>query len=77
MGFHINIALIGLSLFITNLAQAEMTARELVQKMNDNQLLTTDSSFNLLQLTSCKYGTHSGKLKCCLLYTSPSPRDRG
>jgi len=32
MGFHINIALIGLSLFITNLAQAEMTARELVQK---------------------------------------------
>ena len=64
MGFHFNIALIGLSLFITNLAQAEMTARELVQKMNDNQLLTTDSSFNLLQLTSCKYGTHNGKLKC-------------
>ena len=64
MGIHINIALIGLSLFITNLAQAEMTARELVQKMNDNQLLTTDSSFNLLQLTSCKYGTHNGKLKC-------------
>ena len=64
MGFHINIALIGLSLFITDLAQAEMTARELVQKMNDNQLLTTDSSFNLLQLTSCKYGTHNGKLKC-------------
>ena len=64
MGFHINIALIGLSLFITDIAQAEMTARELVQKMNDNQLLTTDSSFNLLQLTSCKYGTHNGKLKC-------------
>ena len=64
MGFHTNIALIGLSLFITSLAQAEMTARELVQKMNDNQLLTTNSSFNLLQLTSCKYGTHNGKLKC-------------
>ena len=64
MGFHINIVLIGLSLFITDIAQAEMTARELVQKMNDNQLLTTDSSFNLLQLTSCKYGTHNGKLKC-------------
>ena len=64
MGFHTNIALIGLSLFITSLAQAEMTAREIVQKMNDNQLLTTNSSFNLLQLTSCKYGTHNGKLKC-------------
>ena len=64
MGFQTNIALIGLSLLIASLAQAEMTARELVQKMNDNQLLTTDSSFNLLQLTSCKYGTHNGKLKC-------------
>ena len=64
MGSHTNIALIGFSLLITGFAQAEMTAREIVQKMNDNQLLTTDSSFNLLQLTSCKYGTHNGKLKC-------------
>ena len=63
MGSHNNIALIGLSLLITGFAQAEMTAREIVQKMNDNQLLTTDSSFHLLQLTSCKYGTHNGKLK--------------
>ena len=64
MGSHTNIALIGFSLLITGFAQAEMMAREIVQKMNDNQLLTTDSSFNLLQLTSCKYGTHNGKLKC-------------
>jgi outer membrane lipoprotein-sorting protein len=64
MGSHTNIALIGFSLLITGFAQAEITAREIVQKMNDNQLLTTDSSFNLLQLTSCKYGTHNGKLKC-------------
>ena len=64
MGSHTNIALIGFSLLISGFAQAEMTAREIVQKMNDNQLLTTDSSFNLLQLTSCKYGTHNGKLKC-------------
>ena len=64
MGSHTKIALIGFSLLITGFAQAEMTAREIVQKMNDNQLLTTDSSFNLLQLTSCKYGTHNGKLKC-------------
>ena len=59
-----NILLFGLSLLMMNLAQAEMTARELVQQMNDNQLLTTDSSFNLMQLTSCKYGTKNGKLKC-------------
>ena len=64
MSFYTKITLIGLCLLITGLAQAEMTARELVQKMNDNQLLTTDSSFNLLQLTTCKYGTHNNKLKC-------------
>ncbi len=64
MSFYTNITLVGLCLLITGFAQAEMTAGELVQKMNDNQLLTTDSSFNLLQLTSCKYGTHNGKLKC-------------
>tara|TARA_B110001469_G_scaffold75866_1_gene71956 strand:- start:1333 stop:2172 length:840 start_codon:yes stop_codon:yes gene_type:complete len=45
-------------------AQADMTARELVQKMNDNQLQTTDASFHLMQLTSCKYGIKNGKLKC-------------
>nr|MCS5558565.1 outer membrane lipoprotein-sorting protein [Oceanospirillaceae bacterium] len=32
--------------------------------MDDNQLQTTKSSFNLMQLTSCKYGTKNGKLKC-------------
>jgi hypothetical protein len=45
-------------------AQAQMTARELVQKMDDNQLKTTDASFNVMQLTTCKYGTKDGKLKC-------------
>lgn len=55
---------LGLGLLITSLAHADMTARELVQKMDDNRLLTTDSSFNLMQLTTCKYGTKDGKLKC-------------
>ena len=64
MGFHINIALIGLSLLVVGVVQAEMTARELVQEMDENRLKTTDSSFNLMQLTTCKYGTKDGKLKC-------------
>ena len=58
------VALVGLSLLVVGAAQAEMSARELVQKMDDNQLQTTDSSFNVMQLTSCKYGTKDGKLKC-------------
>jgi len=45
-------------------AQAQLSARELVQKMDDNRLQTTDSAFNLMQLTTCKYGSKNGKLKC-------------
>jgi len=55
---------LSLSLMLANAAHAELSARELVQKMDDNQLQTTKSSFNLMQLTSCKYGTKNGKLKC-------------
>jgi hypothetical protein len=55
---------LSLSLMVANAAHAELSARELVQKMDDNQLQTTESSFNLMQLTSCKYGTKNGKLKC-------------
>ncbi|HCH33475.1 MAG TPA: outer membrane lipoprotein-sorting protein [Oceanospirillaceae bacterium] len=56
--------ILSLSLLVANTANAELSARELVQKMDDNQLQTTESSFNLMQLTSCKYGTKNGKLKC-------------
>jgi outer membrane lipoprotein-sorting protein len=59
-----SIVMLGLSLLLAGGVQGQMTARELVQKMDDNQLKTTDSSFNLIQLTSCKYGTKEGKLKC-------------
>jgi outer membrane lipoprotein-sorting protein len=58
------IVMLCLSLLVVGVAQAQMTARELVQKMDDNQLQTTDSSFNVIQLTTCKYGTKEGKLKC-------------
>ena len=55
---------LSLSLLLANVVHAQLSARELVQKMDDNQLQTTESSFNLMQLTSCKYGTKNGKLKC-------------
>lgn len=58
------IVMLCLSLLVVGVAQAQMTARELVQKMDDNQLQTTDSSFNVIQLTTCKFGTKEGKLKC-------------
>ena len=64
MRFINKVVLLCLSLLVMGVAQAQMTARELVQKMDDNQLQTTDSSFNVVQLTTCKYGTKDGKLKC-------------
>jgi outer membrane lipoprotein-sorting protein len=64
MRFINKVVLLCLSLSVMGVAQAQMTARELVQKMDDNQLKTTDASFNVMQLTTCKYGTKDGKLKC-------------
>jgi outer membrane lipoprotein-sorting protein len=64
MRFINKVVLLCLSLLVMVVAQAQMTARELVQKMDDNQLKTTDASFNVMQLTTCKYGTKDGKLKC-------------
>lgn len=64
MRFINKVVLLCLSLSVIGVAQAQMTARELVQKMDDNQLQTTDASFNVMQLTTCKYGTKDGKLKC-------------
>jgi outer membrane lipoprotein-sorting protein len=64
MLFINKVVLLCLSLSVMGVAQAQMTARELVQKMDDNQLQTTDASFNVMQLTTCKYGTKDGRLKC-------------
>ena len=55
---------LALGFLVISSAQAELTGQQLVQKMDKNQLQTNDSSFNLIQLTSCKYGTKNGKLKC-------------
>lgn len=56
--------MLSLSWLMMTGAQAQLSARELVQKMDDNRLQTTDSAFNLMQLTTCKYGSKNGKLKC-------------
>lgn len=58
------VVLLSWGLLIVAPAQANMTARELMQKMDENQLQTTAASFNLMQLTSCKYGNKDGQLKC-------------
>lgn len=43
---------------------ADLTAREIVQKMDDERRASTESAFNRMKLTTCKYGKKNGKLKC-------------
>ena len=43
---------------------ADLTAREIVQKMDDERRASTESAFNRMKLTTCKYGVKNGKLKC-------------
>ena len=43
---------------------ADLTAREIVQKMDDERRASTESAFNRMKLTTCKYGVKKGKLKC-------------
>ncbi len=43
---------------------AELTAREIVQRMDDERRASTESAFNRMKLTTCKYGVKNGKLKC-------------
>jgi hypothetical protein len=43
---------------------ADLSARDIMQKMDDTRLASSESSFNRMQLTTCKYGVKNGKLKC-------------
>ena len=49
---------------ITPLQAADMGVRDIVQKMDDTRRASTDSSFNRMKLTTCKYGVKNKKLKC-------------
>ncbi len=46
------------------IAQTDLSAREIVEKVDDNQRKTTDSAFTRMKLTSCKFGIKNGKVKC-------------
>jgi hypothetical protein len=45
-------------------ANTDLSAMELMQKVDDNRRKTADSAFTSMIITTCKYGTSSGKLKC-------------
>jgi hypothetical protein len=45
-------------------ADTGLSALELIQKVDDNRRKTADSAFTSMIITTCKYGTSGGKLKC-------------
>ena len=46
------------------MADTGLSALELMQKVDDNRRKTADSAFTRMIITTCKYGTSGGKLKC-------------
>lgn len=45
-------------------ANIGLNAMELMQKVDDNRRKTADSAFTSMIITTCKYGTSGGRLKC-------------
>ncbi|MDG1243605.1 MAG: outer membrane lipoprotein-sorting protein [Porticoccaceae bacterium] len=43
---------------------AEMTGLQIMQRMEDAQRATNDSSFTRLKLSSCKFGVNKGRIAC-------------
>ena len=45
-------------------AETDLSAREIMQKVDEERRKSTDSAFTRMKLTTCKYGISSGKIKC-------------
>jgi hypothetical protein len=48
----------------SNSAFAQMSAREILEKVEDSQRFTTNSAFNRIQLSSCQFGVRNSQITC-------------
>lgn len=48
----------------THSAFAQLSAREILEKVEDNQRFTTNSAFNRIQLSSCQFGVRDNQITC-------------
>jgi len=65
LNFILKAMLAGLTLTLPLLAQAqELTALEIMDKLEDNRRATTNSSLTRMQLSSCRFGVREGKITC-------------
>jgi len=54
-----------LSVISTDIAaQTDLSVREIIEQVDENQRKTTDSAFTRMRLTTCKFGIKNGKIKC-------------
>ena len=62
-----NLGIIGTALLVTffpHLSSQELTGFEIMKRSDDALRSTNDSSFNRMQLSSCKFGVTQGRITC-------------
>ena len=45
-------------------AETDLSAREIMEKVDEESRKSSDSAFTRMKLTTCKYGLSGGKVKC-------------
>jgi len=64
---NLNVLLIGFCMAIFSLnvvADTDLSAREIMERVDEESRKSTDSAFTRMKLTTCKYGKKDGKIKC-------------
>lgn len=57
-------ALAALALVSAKLSAQELNAREIMERAEEYQRSTSDSAFNRMQLSTCRFGIKDGKITC-------------
>ena len=57
-------AVFSLLLVTMSSAQAQLTGREILERVEENQRATTDAAFNRIQLSSCRFGLQNNQITC-------------
>ena len=51
--------------YVSNVyAETDLSAREIMEKVDEESRKSTESAFTRMKLTTCKYGKRDGKVKC-------------
>ena len=45
-------------------AETDLSAREIMEKVDEESRKSSDSAFTRMKLTTCRYGLSGGKVKC-------------